>query len=101
MAAFTLWKADQVKVTKGGDSLGKFKSSDISVRQYCTKCGGHVIVDHPTLGLTDTRAPISGFTFKPGVHLNYSEKVMSVKDGLPKLADFPAEIGGSGEKLPE
>jgi hypothetical protein len=23
------------------------------------------------------------------------------KDGLPKLKDFPAEIGGSGETLPE
>ena len=32
IAAFTLWKPEQVKITKGADSLGKFKSSDISVR---------------------------------------------------------------------
>ena len=101
MAAFTLWKADQVKVTKGQANLGKFQSSDMSVRQYCAKCGGHVIVDHPGLGLTDIRAPLAGLPFRPVVHLNYSETVLRVKDGLPKLADFPAEIGGSGQTLPE
>jgi hypothetical protein len=24
-----------------------------------------------------------------------------MKDGLPKLKDFPAELGGSGEAVPE
>jgi hypothetical protein len=24
-----------------------------------------------------------------------------MKDGLPKMKDFPAELGGSGETLPE
>ena len=32
---------------------------------------------------------------------NYEEKVLPMKDGLPKLKDFPKEIGGSGETLPE
>lgn len=101
MAGFTLWKADQVKITKGSEFLGKFHSSDISDRRYCTKCGTHVMIDHATLGLADTRTPVPGVTFKPTVHLNYSEKILAVKDGLPKLADFPKEIGGSGETLPE
>ena len=35
--------------------------------------------------------------FKPTVHLNYEETVLPMKDGLPKLKDFPAAIGGSGE----
>jgi hypothetical protein len=35
------------------------------------------------------------------VHLNYEETVLSIKDGLPKLKDFPAKIGGSGQVLPE
>jgi hypothetical protein len=101
VAAFTLWKADQVKITKGQESLGRFKSSEISDRCYCTKCGGHVIVDHPSLGLTDIRPRIDNLPFKPGVHLNYDETVLPIKDGLPKLKDFPKEIGGSGELLPE
>lgn len=101
VAAFTLWKSDQVKVAKGAASLGKFKSSDISDRWYCPKCGAHLVVDHPDLKLTDVRTPLAGLTFKPTVHLNYEETVLRIKDGLPKLKDFPAAIGGSGETLPE
>ena len=102
VSAFTLWKPDQVKITKGEEFLGKFKSSEISDRRYCTKCGGHVMVDHPTLGLVDVRVgALRNFPFKPKVHLNYEETVLPMRDGLPKLKDFPAEIGGSGESIPE
>jgi hypothetical protein len=27
--------------------------------------------------------------------------VLPMKDGLPKLKDFPSELGGSGETMPE
>jgi hypothetical protein len=102
VSAFTLWKKEDVSVTKGEEFLGRFKSSDISERGYCTKCGGHIIVEHPTLGLMDVRiGALRDFPFKPKVHLNYAETVLPMKDGLPKLKDFPAEIGGSGETLPE
>ena len=73
----------------------------MSDRRYCTKCGGHVMIDHPTLGLTDIRVPLSNFTFKPTVHLNHEETVLRMKDGLPKLRDFPAAIGGTGKTLTE
>jgi hypothetical protein len=33
--------------------------------------------------------------------VNYAETVLPMKDGLPKLKDFPAELGGSGEILSE
>jgi len=33
--------------------------------------------------------------------VNYAETVLPIKDGLPKLKDFPAELGGSGKTLPE
>ena len=101
VSIFTLWKPETVKITKGSELLGKFKGSEISDRRYCTKCGGHVMIDHPTLGLADIRVSLSGLAFKPTVHLNYQEKVLPIKDGLPKLKDFPAAIGGSGETLPE
>ncbi|MEY2482794.1 MAG: hypothetical protein QOK24_1322 [Verrucomicrobiota bacterium] len=101
IALFTLWKPEAVKITKGAESLGRFKSSEISERRFCTKCGAHVMVDHPTLGLTDIRTPLNGFTFKATVHLNYEDTVLRVKDGLPKLKDFPAAIGGSGASMPE
>lgn len=101
VSIFTLWKPENVKITKGEQSLGKFQSSEMSERRYCTKCGAHVMIDHPTLGLADIRISLSGLNFKPSVHLNYEEKVLPIKDGLPKLRDFPKEIGGSGETLPE
>jgi hypothetical protein len=100
--AFTLWKPDRVKITKGGEFLGRFKSSEMSVRRFCTKCGGHVMTDHPGLGLIDVFAGIiPTMPFQAGVHLNYEETVLPMKDGLPKLKDFPVEIGGSGEAMPE
>ena len=101
VSIFTLWKPETVKVGKGEQYLGKFHASELSDRRYCTKCGGHVMIDHPTLGLADIRVPLRGMTFKPTVHLNYEEKVLPIRDGLPKLRDFPKEIGGSGETMPE
>jgi hypothetical protein len=101
VSAFTLWKPENVKITKGEELLGRFKSSEMSDRRYCTKCGGHVMIDHPRLGLSDIRVPLSSLRFKPTVHLNYEEKVLPITDGLPKLRDFPAAIGGSGETMPE
>jgi hypothetical protein len=35
------------------------------------------------------------------VHVNYAETVLPMKDGLPKLKDFPKEFGGSGESMAE
>jgi hypothetical protein len=52
--------------------------------------------------LIDVRiGALRNFPFKPKVHLNYAETVLPMKDGLPKLKDFPAEIGGSGQTMPE
>ena len=46
-------------------------------------------------------ATIPTLDFKPGIHLNYQESVLPIKDGLPKLKDFPKEFGGSGEVIAE
>ena len=35
VSAFTLWKPDRVKIIKGKEFPGKFKSSEISDRRYC------------------------------------------------------------------
>ena len=102
--AFSLWKTDAVKVTKGADNIGTYNkpTSDNSFRKWCKTCGGHVMTEHPKWGLIDVYAAvIGGFEFKPGVHVNYAETVLSMKDGLPKLKDFPAELGGSGIAIPE
>ena len=100
--AFTLWKPENVRVTAGAESLASYQGSPLTRRQYCAKCGGHAMAEHPTLGLVDVfAATLPGLEFRPGVHINYAETVLPMKDGLPKLKDFPAEFGGSGETVPE
>ncbi len=100
--AFTLWKLDLVRITKGAEHVGSYQKTERSERQYCTKCGGHIMTTHPLWSLIDVYAAIlPNFKFEPGVHVNYAETVLPMKDGLPKLKDFPAELGGSGESLPE
>lgn len=100
--AFTLWKPENVAVTKGKEFIGQYNKTAMSGRQYCTQCGGHLMSDHPPLGLVDVySATIPGVEFKPGVHVNYAESVLPMKDGLPKLRDFPKEFGGSGEMMAE
>jgi hypothetical protein len=100
--AFSLWKPDAVRVTAGADQVATFKKTENSHRQYCGKCGGHLMTRHPGLGLVDVfTATIPGLSFAPSVHVNYAETVLPIKDGLPKLKDFPAELGGSGEVIAE
>jgi len=100
--AFTLWKPENVRITAGAEHVAMFQKTPISQRQYCTKCGGHLMTNHPTLGLVDVfAATLPDLSFTPGVHVNYSETVLPMRDGLPKLKDFPEELGGSGDTLPE
>ena len=102
VTAYTLWKAAKVRVVRGGDRLGVFRKTEVSHRRFCTNCGGHVMVDHPALGFTDVHAAtIPTLAFEPSVHLNYAETVLPMSDGLPKLRDFPREIGGSGTTIAE
>jgi hypothetical protein len=100
--AFSLWAPADVKVTAGIEHVETYQKSPLSQRQYCGKCGGHLMTNHPTLGLVDVfAATLPDLKFEPGVHVNYSETVLPMKDGLPKLKDFPKEFGGSGEAIPE
>jgi len=60
------------------------------------------MANHPPLGLVDVfAATLPTLRFVPGVHVNYAETVLPMRDGLPKLKDFPREFGGSGEVLSE
>jgi len=100
--AFTLWKPDAVRVTRGAEHIATYNKTARSDRKWCMSCGGHIFTEHPGWGLTDVYAAvIPGLQFKPGVHVNYQETVLPIKDGLPKLKDVPKEMGGSGVTMPE
>jgi hypothetical protein len=100
--AFTLWKPDAVRITKGAANVGSFARTPRSIRKWCKTCGGHLFTEHPHWNLVDVYAAVTpGFSFEPGVHVHYQESVLRIPDGLPKLKDLPAEMGGSGAALPE
>jgi hypothetical protein len=100
--AFSLWQPEAVEIKSGSEHIATFQKTPLSERQYCRKCGGHLMTNHPTFGLVDVfAATIPTLDFKPGVHVNYAETVLRMRDGLPKLKDFPAELGGSGEAVAE
>jgi hypothetical protein len=100
--AFTLWKPDAVKVTRGAESIGSFSKTEKSDRKWCKLCGGHLYTVHPTWGVIDVyAASIPGLQHQPGLHVNYEQTVLRMKDGLPKFKDMPKEMGGSGVLVTE
>jgi hypothetical protein len=100
--AFSLWNPESVKITKGADLVATYNKTDMSFRKFCSKCGGHLMADHPPLKMVDVfAATIPDLAFSPVVHVNYQESVLPIRDGLPKLKDFPSEFGGSGQTMQE
>ncbi len=100
--ALTLWSPDAVEVTKGAEYIEVYQKTAFSHRQFCRLCGGHLMAAHPSLKMVDVfAATIPGLSFAPAVHVNYAETVLPMRDGLPKLRDFPVEFGGSGEVVAE
>ena len=60
------------------------------------------MAEHPHINFVDVYAAvIPGFPFRPSMHCYYGERVLTMKDGIPKYADYPVEIGGSGELMRE
>ena len=100
--AFTLWPPEAVEVVKGRENIATYHKTDMSHRQYCRLCGGHLMTAHPPLNMVFVyAATLPTLAFAPQLHVNYAETVLPMRDGLPKLKDFPAEFGGSGEVVRE
>lgn len=102
ISAFSLFPLGSVTVTKGEDNIGTYNKTVNSDRKFCKTCGGHVFSDHPGMGLVDVYANIvPTLMHEPSLHVFYGSKTVSVKDGLPKFKDMPADFGGSGDMLPD
>jgi len=100
--AFTLWSPEQVTILKGEEHIARYGKTSSSERKWCDVCGGHLMTVHPGLKLIDVFASVlPSVEFQPALHVNYSEAVLPIRDGLPKMNDFPAEFGGSGSLIPE
>ena len=52
--------------------------------------------------MTDVYAAVvPDLPFIPGLHVNYGETTLRIRDSLLKLKDFPKGFGGSGIELLE
>ncbi|MGY3362539.1 hypothetical protein ACVWZK_009202 [Bradyrhizobium sp. GM0.4] len=51
--AFSLWKPEAVRISEGAENVETFAKTPLSQRKYCKKCGGHLMTNHPPLGLID------------------------------------------------
>ena len=102
VTAYTLWPSGALKITRGADNLGSFTKTSNVVRKWCKSCGGHVFGDMTQVDMVDVFAPmLPTLKFEPTLHVFYGEKTLGIRDGLPKMKDFPKEFGGSGATLPE
>jgi len=100
--AFTLWKPEAVQVPLGADNIGTYKKTPRCYRKWCNTCGSHVFTEHPIWGLIDVYAAvIPEFPYRAGVHVNYQETKLRIRDGLPRMKDVPKEMGGSGVSMAE
>lgn len=100
--AFSLWPPEALSVTRGADNIDSYNKTPGSSRKWCKRCGGHLFTEHPGMGLVDVYAAlIPQLTYRPALHVHYQEAVLPIRDGLPKLRDLPAEMGGSGQSMAE
>lgn len=100
--AFSLWPAANVRIVTGEGNIEPYNKTDNSYRKWCAKCGGYLMTDHPGMQKIDVYAAVlPQLDFQPALHAFYAEKMVSVKYGLPKMKNMPAEFGGSGETMSE
>ena len=104
---WAVWPEAQVNVVAGSDRLLEFNKQGAggpSGRSSCVDCGGAVFNRKPTYGMVVVYAMTlegSGLALMPTFHSFYDEGVLHIADRLPKFADLPAQLGGSGRRLAE
>jgi len=76
-----------------------------STRKVCAKCYAAVLNDHSgPAGKIDLCGGLLDWGvggFEPMMHINYENRIMSIKDGKPKFIDFPAAFGGTDKTMEE
>jgi hypothetical protein len=101
VTGYIRWKSDAVKLTAGAEHVAAYSKTPKSTRKWCKVCGGHLMTEHPSMGVVDVYAAVMpGLEFKPREHFHYQEAVLRIVDSLPKNKDLAKAAGGSGVLLP-
>ncbi len=100
--AATGWPKAQVNITRDADNVTIYRRSDASHRKSCKSCGGAAFVEHPDISVYDVLASsIDGFRFTPAMQIYYDERLIDMKDGLPKFRKAPTALGGDDGLMKE
>lgn len=99
VTACILWPEDRVEFLSGLEKLHRFSITGHAEggKFSCQVCGGAVCTFVPNGRLYDVFGGVlEDFSFRPTMHINYGERVLSLQDDLPKYRDMPERSGGSG-----
>eukprot|EP00930_Biecheleria_cincta_P040451 TRINITY_DN27715_c0_g3_i2.p1 TRINITY_DN27715_c0_g3~~TRINITY_DN27715_c0_g3_i2.p1 ORF type:complete len:433 (+),score=73.25 TRINITY_DN27715_c0_g3_i2:44-1342(+) len=80
----------------------KVRIQDKGFRNNCSKCYSCVFSKHVDISGGTSIEICAGLfpkAFPLQAHMFYQQRIMSIKDGVPKLKDRPKELGGSGRRL--
>ena len=105
--AWAIWPNEAVEFTQGQEHLKTFtlnQEGEISNRISCAVCGGCVANIKPNISMTvvyPMTLDESDYVFSPAMHIFYDERALDINDELPKFADVPNELGGSGNTVDE
>jgi hypothetical protein len=97
-----VFSGDAVQFVRGEENVRRFKIADTEAleRLSCKKCGASIGTCVSILNFYDICIGIlQGFEFKPSIHVNFQDRVVSMPDGLPKFLELPKSIGGTAEKI--
>jgi len=99
-----VFSGDVVRFVRGEENVRRFKLEDSRQleRVSCNQCGASIGTCIPVLNIYDLCVGIlQDFEFKPAIHVNYQDRVVSMPDGLPKFRDLPKSVGGTGKLMEE
>ena len=94
---YSIYPHAAVEVTEGKTFKWALKDNH---RTRCGNCGTYLFGDPAGMGVHG----ISAYLLPPGVfnpqlHIMCKDALMPIEDGLPHFAGFPAQLGGTDERV--
>lgn len=95
--ASSTYPAPAVQVVRGTPTAITVKTTP---RLRCQACGTPLFSEITALGLRSVNAfLLPSHAFQPQMHVQCQHAILPVVDALPHFKDFPAQAGGSGERV--
>jgi hypothetical protein len=89
--AESIYPAAAVEIVSGETARFALKRTP---RISCATCSTRLLIELPDIEMRAVNGYLLKDAFKPSLHINCSEAIAPVKDGLPHFATMPAAFGG-------